>query len=56
MVHKLANMDGDRKLCFNLSGEYVCKDREHARNVAEMLGRVDVLFGNRGEVQAFVQV
>ncbi len=42
------------KLCFNLNGEYVFQDPKFVMQVVALLPRVDVLFGNRNEFEAFV--
>ena len=44
-----------KKVCFNLNGEYVCRDENHVRRVSSILRDVDYLFGNRCEFEAFVE-
>ena len=44
-----------KKVCFNLNGEYVCRDSRHVERVASILEDVDYLFGNRCEFVAFLK-
>ena len=41
---------------FNLSGEYVCRDKGFVRELLKVLPDVKVLFGNRSEMNVFIMV
>ena len=45
----------DKILILNLCGEYVCKNEEYCKNVLKLLPSIKFIFGNRSELQMFLE-
>eukprot|EP00095_Tigriopus_kingsejongensis_P005067 snap_masked-scaffold330_size203968-processed-gene-1.0 protein:Tk05067 transcript:snap_masked-scaffold330_size203968-processed-gene-1.0-mRNA-1 annotation:"adenosine kinase" len=43
------------KLCFNLCGEYACRNFDFVREVTCLLSNIDILYGNRSEFHTFIK-
>lgn len=43
------------KFCFNLCGEYVCRNFEFVKEVAYTLPEMDILYGNLSEFETFLK-